>query len=266
MEEFDLPPCRKGTTLHKLNIAWKQRKSGLRCKWYDKFPTDVERKRNVPPLVKKEDWEQFVDMCSTEVEQAKRENGKFSRMKMKNKHTTGRKGSACVIGELKKNSPTGTVTWTEGFLGTYRTKDGGFLPDSLETMEIKRLTSVNPDLVEKDLDNDPVALVCGRDGRGRTRGLGTGVSKTSYHASKPYKEIAQREKKAHETTNANYVTIIERLDEESSARKKLEEEVATMQQESSTRGSSSQMGWAIDMELVSNQMFSQFLACDYAQT
>ncbi|KAF9601804.1 hypothetical protein IFM89_023335 [Coptis chinensis] len=134
LEEFDLPPCRKGTTLYKINRAWKQRKSGLRCKWYDKFPTDVERKINVPPLVKKEDWEQFVDLCSTEVEQSKRENGKFSRMKMKNKHTTGRKGSACVIEELKKNSPTGTVTQTEGFLGTHRTKDGSFLPDSLETM------------------------------------------------------------------------------------------------------------------------------------
>ncbi|KAF9599253.1 hypothetical protein IFM89_036551 [Coptis chinensis] len=68
LEEFDLPPCRKGTTLHKLNIAWKQRKSSLRCKWYDKFPTDVKQKRNIPPLVKKEDWEQFVDLCSTEVE------------------------------------------------------------------------------------------------------------------------------------------------------------------------------------------------------
>ncbi|KAF9620133.1 hypothetical protein IFM89_010792, partial [Coptis chinensis] len=49
------------------------------------------------------------------------------------------------------------------------------------------------------------------------------------------------EKIARETTDANYATVLERLDEESNARKKLEEEVATMQRESSSRGSSSQV-------------------------
>ncbi|KAF9598504.1 hypothetical protein IFM89_028036 [Coptis chinensis] len=176
--EIDLPLIRKECTLRKLNTAWKQKKYELR-QVYDKFPTDAERKRNVPSKVKKEEWEVFVDMCSTEEDKTKRFNGKLAREQMKNPHTTGRMGAVPVIG---------------------------------------RLVSNEPDIVERDLDNDPVALVIGREGRGRVRGLGSGVTKTVYHASSPYKEIAQREKRARENSESGYEAIMARLDEADKAR------------------------------------------------
>ncbi|KAF9606680.1 hypothetical protein IFM89_027724 [Coptis chinensis] len=168
---------------------------------YDMYPTDAERKRNGPKKVKKEEWEAFVDMCSTEEDKIKRCNGKLARENMKNPYTTGRMGATPVIEQLKKDSPTGEVSRTQGYVATHTRRDGSFINtetrQSLE--EINRLVSVEPDIVEKDLDNDPAAMVIGRDGRGRVCGLGGGVTKTVYHASSPYKEIAQREKRARES-------------------------------------------------------------------
>ncbi|PIA25916.1 hypothetical protein AQUCO_10300007v1 [Aquilegia coerulea] len=69
----------------------------------------------------------------------------------------------------KKESPTGTVTRTQLFVAIH-TKTDGTCP-SLETRptldEIRRLISIDPYLGETDLDHDPVAIVCGVDGRGR---------------------------------------------------------------------------------------------------
>ncbi|KAF9614194.1 hypothetical protein IFM89_015702 [Coptis chinensis] len=205
--EIDLPLIRKECTLRKLNTAWKQKKYELR-QVYDKFPTDAERKRNVPMRVKKEEWEAFVDMCSTEEDKTKRFNGKLAREQMKNPHTTGRMGAVLVIEQLE---------------------------------EIDRLVSNEPDIVERDLDNDPVALVIGRDGRWRVRGIGSGVTKTVYHASAPYKEIAQREKRARENSESGYEAIMVRLDEANKARKILEDEVADLKRQSSGLGNASQV-------------------------
>ncbi|KAF9619724.1 hypothetical protein IFM89_009066 [Coptis chinensis] len=240
-EEIDLPLIRKECTLRKLNTAWKQKKYELH-KVYDMYPTDAERKRNGPKKVKKEEWEAFVDMCSTEEDKIKRCNGKLARENMKNPHTTGRMGAAPVIEQLKKDSPTGEVSRTQGYVATHTRRDGSFINtetrQSLE--EINRLVSVEPDIVERDLDNDPVAMVIGRDGRGRVRGLGGGVTKTVYHASAPYKEIAQREKRARESSESGYEAVMARLDEADKARKILEDEVADLKRQSSGLGNASQ--------------------------
>ncbi|KAF9601076.1 hypothetical protein IFM89_016049, partial [Coptis chinensis] len=105
--------------------------------------------------------------------------------------------------------------------------------------EIDRLVSNEPDIVEMDLDNDLVALVIGRDGRRRVHGLGSGVTKTVYHASAPYKEIAQREKRARENSESGYEAIMARLDEADKARKILEDEVADLKRQSSGLGNAS---------------------------
>ncbi|KAF9602928.1 hypothetical protein IFM89_032810 [Coptis chinensis] len=125
LEEIDLPLIQRECTLRKLNTAWKQKKYELR-KVYDMYPTNAERKRKGPKKVKKEEWEAFVDMCSIEEAKTKRCNGKLSREKMKNPHTTGRMGASPIIEQLE---------------------------------EINRLVSIEPDIVERDLDNDPVAMV-----------------------------------------------------------------------------------------------------------
>ncbi|KAF9594713.1 hypothetical protein IFM89_034696 [Coptis chinensis] len=207
--EIDLPLIRKECTLRKLNTDFGSEKN-MNFGVYDKFPTDAERKRNVPSKVKKEEWEAFVDMCSTEEDKTKRFNGKLAREQMKNPHTTGRMGAVPVIEQLKKNSPTGEVSRTEGYVAIHTRRDGSCInfetKQSLE--EIDRLVSNEPNIVERDLDNDPIALVIGRDGRGRVRGLGSGVTKTVYHASAPYKEIAQREKRAAENSESGYEAIM----------------------------------------------------------
>ncbi|KAF9594613.1 hypothetical protein IFM89_034235 [Coptis chinensis] len=165
------------------------------------------RKRNGPKKVKKDEWEAFVDMCSTEEDKTKRCNGKLAREKMKNSHTTGRMGAAPVIEQLE---------------------------------EINRLVSIESDIVERDLDNDPVAMVIGRDGRGRVRRLGGGITKTVYHVSAPYKEIAYIEKRARESSESGYEVIMAKLDEAGKAREILEDEVADLKRQSSGLGNTSQ--------------------------
>ncbi|KAF9605006.1 hypothetical protein IFM89_012962 [Coptis chinensis] len=91
--------------------------------------------------------------------------------------------------------------------------------------EIKRLVSLDPYLGEKDLDNNPVAKVISRDGKGRVRGLGTGVTKTVVHASAPYIKIVEEEKRKHESTVENVKLVRQHLDEETRARKILEKKL-----------------------------------------
>ncbi|PIA25899.1 hypothetical protein AQUCO_10400009v1 [Aquilegia coerulea] len=56
--------------------------------------------------------------------------------------------------------------------------------------------------------------------------MGSGISKTVFHASAPYKEIAHQEKRAHESSDTNFRVIMQRLDEESRERKILKEKLA----------------------------------------
>ncbi|XXG72919.1 hypothetical protein AAC387_Pa07g1913 [Persea americana] len=60
----------------------------------------------------------------------------------------------------------------------------------------KRVASLyedNPSIANKDLNHDPVALILGRGNRGRVKGMGDGVSKTSIKYSDPYKKALQKE-------------------------------------------------------------------------
>ncbi|KAF9599220.1 hypothetical protein IFM89_036346 [Coptis chinensis] len=159
-------------------------------------------------------------------EQIKREKGKSSREHMKLPHTSGRHGCARIEGDLIKESPYGKVTRTQIFVATHTSKNGSCFPAvKLSLDEIKRLVSLDPFLGNKDLDNDPMAKVLGRDGKGRVRGLGIGVSKTVVHAAAPYNRIAEEEKRKRGTTNGNFRLVMQRLDEESRARKILEEKL-----------------------------------------
>ncbi|KAF9601814.1 hypothetical protein IFM89_023345, partial [Coptis chinensis] len=223
---YDLSPTRQVGVLLKANISWKNCKHRLR-KVYDRYSTNSKRMENIPKRTKKEDWESFIEICSTDEEKIKREKGKLSREHMKLPHTSGRLGCARIEEELIKESPDGTVTRTHVFVATHTSKDGScpFLELRPSLDEIKRLVSLDPYLGEKDLDNDPVAKVIGRDGKGRIRGLGTGVTKTVVHASAPYIKIVEEEKRKHEITDENVKLVMQRLDEETRARKILEEKL-----------------------------------------
>ncbi|KAF9596803.1 hypothetical protein IFM89_013589, partial [Coptis chinensis] len=149
------------------------------------------------PLIRKE--------CTLQEDKTKRFIGKLAREQMKNPHTTGRMGA----GSGKKNSPTGEVSKTEGYVAIHTRRDGSCInfetKQSLE--EIDRLVSNEPNIVERDLDNDPVAL-----------------------------EIAQREKRARENSESGYEAIMARLDEADKACKILEDEVADIKRQSSGLG------------------------------
>lgn len=86
--------------IKKVSSIWRDWKCSLRKDFYDKYQTDAERKRNVPNRVKPEDWERFVDMCSTTASQQLRAKGKRAREAVKSPHTSGRKGQARVAEEL----------------------------------------------------------------------------------------------------------------------------------------------------------------------
>ncbi|KAF9616803.1 hypothetical protein IFM89_032653, partial [Coptis chinensis] len=219
---YDLLPTRRVGVLLKANISWKYWKHRLR-KVYDRYSTNSERMKNIPKRTKKEDWESFIEICSTDEEKIKREKGKLSREHMKLPHTSGRLGCARIEEELIKENPDGTVTRTHVFVATHTSKDRSCL--SLALRPTLRLVSLDPYLGEKDLDNDPVAKVIGRDGKGRVRGLGTGVTKTVVHASAPYIKIVEEEKRKHESTDENVKLVMQRLDEQTRARKILEKKL-----------------------------------------
>ncbi|KAF9594513.1 hypothetical protein IFM89_031631 [Coptis chinensis] len=242
-DEYDLSPDREAGILLKANISWKGWKYRLR-KAYDKFETNAERMEtiNLPKRIKKEDWEKFIEICSTGDEQIKREKGKASREHMKLPHTSDRHGCARIEDDLIKESPNGIVTRTKLFVATHSSKDGSCpfptVKPSLD--EIKRLVSLDPYLGNRDLDNDTVAKVYGRDGKGRVRGLGTGVTKTVVHAAAPYKKIAEGEKRKRAITDENSRLVMQHFNEESTARKILEEKMAVFVHDHSELGSSSQ--------------------------
>ncbi|KAF9606865.1 hypothetical protein IFM89_029464 [Coptis chinensis] len=114
---------------------------------------------------------------------------------MKLPHTSGRQGCARIEEELIKESLDGIITRTQLFVATHTSKDGSC-----------PFPAVKP------------SLVYGRDGKGRVRGLGTGVTKTVIHVAAPSKKIVEEEKRKCEIKDENVRLVMQCLDEESTAR------------------------------------------------
>ncbi|CAH9128236.1 unnamed protein product [Cuscuta epithymum] len=214
--EYSVPEVYRKKVLRKANIAWKNWKSSLRKK-YDKHKTDVDRKKNRPRGMKKEDWEEFIVFCSTKADKGRREKGRKARGCAKRLHSSGRTGCARIAHKMKEESLTGDINRTELYLITHVRKVGSTSMSTSEGLDqIRKLVADDPYLGHKDLDHDAVAMVCGPDGKGYVRGMGGGVTKTEIRASGPSREIARKEKKQHEVIN-NEIII-------------LREEVATLKQ------------------------------------
>ncbi|CAH9117292.1 unnamed protein product [Cuscuta epithymum] len=121
--EYCVPEVYRKKVLRKANIAWKNWKSSLRKK-YDKYKTDVARKKNRPRGMKKEDWEDFIEFCSMPADKDRREKGRKSRKCAKRLHSSGRTGCARIAHRMKEESPTGDINRTELYLVTHVRKDG----------------------------------------------------------------------------------------------------------------------------------------------
>ncbi|KAI3915758.1 hypothetical protein MKW92_033187 [Papaver armeniacum] len=185
--KYVVPEIYKPNVLLRANKAYKNWKRQLRVEM-DKHDTIAERKRNMPKrmIKNREDWESFVDFCNTDEDRKRRAIGKKAREGLEFLHSCGRKGIHRKIYELEKESPTGEVTRAAIFLDTHISKqindpESSSISD-IKMRLIKELVEANPD-GQKDIGNDAVAQVCGRDTRGVVLGMGGGVSITKVRAS-----------------------------------------------------------------------------------
>ncbi|KAI3904223.1 hypothetical protein MKW92_040868, partial [Papaver armeniacum] len=130
--EYRVPAIIKSKAIRMANKSWKNKKITLR-KWCDQFNTVAERKNNRPNGVKREDWEKFVDLHNSEVDQILREIGKESRKLLKALHTTGRECIARRRHVMEQQSPTGSVSRFVVYLATHVYKE---IPqEALELMD-----------------------------------------------------------------------------------------------------------------------------------
>eukprot|EP00268_Persea_americana_P024562 TRINITY_DN2396_c1_g1_i6.p1 TRINITY_DN2396_c1_g1~~TRINITY_DN2396_c1_g1_i6.p1 ORF type:complete len:192 (-),score=16.61 TRINITY_DN2396_c1_g1_i6:135-710(-) len=121
---YTVSSSHKQWVLRKANATWKNWKSSLRRNVYDKYLTDAERRAHVPPYVRQEDWEIFVDMCSTPEVQASREMGRAAKSASRSPHTSGRKGQAGVVEELRQQNLDKEVSCTYIWIATHTRKGG----------------------------------------------------------------------------------------------------------------------------------------------
>ncbi|KAI3855190.1 hypothetical protein MKW92_037926 [Papaver armeniacum] len=194
--EYVIPQVYKPNILSRARISWKNWKSQLRVEM-DKHETVVEKKINMPIrlITNREDWERFVDFCNTEEDRKRRAIGKKSREALQFLHSTGRTGLFRKIYNMEKESPTGEVDRAVVFVETHVTKtlnnpESSSISD-VKLRKIKELVDANPN-GQKDIDNDAVALICGRDAHGHVRGMGGGLSRTTMRASAPIAETLRK--------------------------------------------------------------------------
>ncbi|KAI3957983.1 hypothetical protein MKW98_020625, partial [Papaver atlanticum] len=185
---YVVPEVYKPNILSKAKKSWKSWKHNLRLE-LDKYETVAERKINIPwrLITKREDWESFVDFCNTDEDRKRRAAGRKARENLEFLHSCGRKGIFRKIYELEKGNSTGEVSRAAIFVDTHFSKN----MNDPKMRLVKELVEANPD-GQKDIDNDAVALVYGRDSRGSVKGMGGGVSRTMIHASAPSLEILRK--------------------------------------------------------------------------
>ncbi|KAI3898765.1 hypothetical protein MKW92_032185 [Papaver armeniacum] len=122
-----------------------------------------------------------VELDKHETDKKRRAAGKKAREAVEFIQSCGRKGIYRKIYELEKESPIGEVNRAAIFVETHFSKtindpESSSISD-IKMKLIKEFVETNPD-GQKDIENDAVALVCGRDTRGVVRGMGGGVSRT----------------------------------------------------------------------------------------
>ncbi|KAF9624848.1 hypothetical protein IFM89_015402 [Coptis chinensis] len=149
-----------------------------------------------PMGVKLEEWEKFVDNESKPSRKLMRAKGKAAKEAVKALHTSGRRGAARTVHDMKSKNPNVKVTRTDSYMAIHTHKDGSFIaPERME--RIKAIIEDDPASVNLDLDHDPVAQVCGPDKFGRVLGMSFGISKTALASSTPAKEQLCQQKQQH---------------------------------------------------------------------
>eukprot|EP00268_Persea_americana_P024559 TRINITY_DN2396_c1_g1_i15.p1 TRINITY_DN2396_c1_g1~~TRINITY_DN2396_c1_g1_i15.p1 ORF type:complete len:332 (-),score=42.02 TRINITY_DN2396_c1_g1_i15:434-1429(-) len=192
---YTVSSSHKQWVLRKANATWKNWKSSLRRNVYDKYLTDAERRAHVPPYVRQEDWEIFVDMCSTPEVQASREMGRAAKSASRSPHTSGRKGQAGVVEELRQQNLDKEVSCTYIWIATHTRKGG--LVSSQQLDAINRIYVADNFVAQRDLKNDAVAMVFGCDSQGHVSDMGMGVPKIATHHFAPNRRALADEQASH---------------------------------------------------------------------
>ncbi|KAM7475164.1 hypothetical protein LguiB_022407 [Lonicera macranthoides] len=175
----------------------------LRRRYFNKYKTNAKRLANVPPFVKREQWREFVEKESMTDAKRKSELGKVNRSKIGATHTSGRSGQAQVeynLMEKKKDGqpePTRVEVWIE----SHTSKDDT-IPTSLAP-QMDKVKAKQKELMQNASENidqstslacDALSHVFGKDTRGRTRGVGSTVSRSSIEASLPAVYLLETER------------------------------------------------------------------------
>ncbi|RWR98110.1 hypothetical protein CKAN_02760700 [Cinnamomum micranthum f. kanehirae] len=184
-------------------------------------------------------------VCSMEASIAKRNHGKEARKALKS-HIPPVEWAKLELQKTWQQNPGFEITRTQTWLATHTPKNGSARCEYVE--RVVSLYEDNPSIAKKDLDHDVVALILGRDNRGRVKGMGDGVSKTSIKYSDPYKKALQKEQESQVILQAQVENLEKRLLEVESRdlRREMEAMFASLSQAntqmrpSTERGSSSQ--------------------------
>ncbi|KAF6176112.1 hypothetical protein GIB67_000206 [Kingdonia uniflora] len=113
------------------------------------------------------------------------------------------------------------------------TKEDGTYPEEMkEQMERMNMAiQKGPMLMDKDLDNDAVAVEYGADGNGHVRGYNGHLNKTNLRVSAPLRRVIERERVKQVMVNE----VQESLEVEANERRQLEKWVAAFESRESPR-------------------------------
>ncbi|KAF9620319.1 hypothetical protein IFM89_011054 [Coptis chinensis] len=164
VKEYNVDDAYKKINLKKVAKSFREFKHRLRVKYYDKYDNDVDRKRNCPTGVKLEEWENFMDNESKPSRKLMRTKGKVAREAMNALHTSGRRGAARTVHDMKSKNLNVKVTRTDSYMAIHTHKDGSFIApermardptrsqshgDSSRGMELCELINMHREVVAK---------------------------------------------------------------------------------------------------------------------
>ena len=92
----------------------------------------------------------------------------------------------------------------------------------------------DPLSINLDIDHDPVAQVCGKDPKGRVRGIGDGITRSQFLRSAPLRELLHKEESLHHSVEDKINKLDERF-------KTLEQQLLTQQHGNMSASSSTQV-------------------------
>ncbi|KAF6164275.1 hypothetical protein GIB67_010245 [Kingdonia uniflora] len=134
---------------------------------------------------------------------------------------------------VEKGRPKGFVKRYLIFMACHTKNDGTYPEEMKERMErMNRAIQKDLMLMDKDLDNDAVAVEYWANGNGHVRGYNGHLNKTNLKVSAPLRRVIERERAEQAMLNE----VQESLEVEANERRQLEKRVAAFESRESPRG------------------------------